>query len=269
MNIGILDTKVAGKFIEDVERYKERGFDIINATALDRPTKQYDIVASTWTQLSDKRLRNINCKAVVVKDNDEPFNVIKQDTIDRLSVSVQLIDNWGISTRVAWNLKQIQLYAPEADNALLVAETPSHDAIARELVKAGLHVQKCPVKFLRLTNRKRFKYDVVIVHLSKDDFTKYWFDQFLNERIASQLLISTTRGAIFSAKAMNIAVTNQTPQTAVLDWAWEREKLDSNLIASNRIILTEHTSYQSDQSRSELTDVTIAAVDILAKKLKG
>jgi D-isomer specific 2-hydroxyacid dehydrogenase, NAD binding domain len=267
MNIGILDCKVGSTFIEEVERYRERGYDVINAGALDTPRKNYDILASTWTQLSARRLGNVCCRAVVVKDNDEPFNVIHQKTVEQLKIPVQLINNWGISTRVAWNLEQIARYAPDLKNILIIADTPSHDAIAKEFSSDDVFCEKCPVKDGQLTRRTLLEYDVVIVHLSKNDFSKQWFDQFLKQGIAQRLLISTTRGALFSAAAMNVAVMNGTPQTAVLDWVWQRDGLANHLISDNRIVLTNHTSYQSPQSRRELTDVTIEAVEKLKAQL--
>jgi hypothetical protein len=259
MNVGILDCKVGSYFLEDVARYKERGYDVINAGALDRPSKRYDVLAATWTRLSAKRLANVGCHAVVVKDNDEPFNVIQQKTIDALNMRVQLIDNWGISTRVAWNLSQIERYAPQLDSLLMIAATPSHDAIAKRFFASGVFLDYR--KASEIQDRQREAYDAVIVHLSKDDFAQHWFDQFLKKRIAHDLLISTTRGPLMSAKALNVAVQNRTPETAVLDWCWQERQLDTQLIADKRIVLTQHTSYRSADAQRELTDVTIAAVE--------
>lgn len=272
MNIGILDCKVGGQYIEEIDRYRERGFDVINAGALDRPKKAYDILASTWTQLSAKRLKNVGCRAVVVKDNDEPFNVIRQETIDEIKklrgeLPVQLIENWGISTRVEWNIAQIARYAPTLESLMIIADTPSHDEIAKSFS------DKVYVEYTGVTPNGLLEtfnhtcYDVVIVHLSKDDFTQHWFDGLLRLRIAKQLLISTTRGALMSAKALNIAVANHTPETAVLDWAWQQDQITPRLIAEKRIVLTGHTSYRSAQSKRELTNVTIAAVDKVAATL--
>jgi hypothetical protein len=257
---------VRGQAIEEIARYKERGWDVINAGALDRPTKCYDVLAATWTQLSLKRLKSVGCRAVVVKDNDEPFNVIQQATIDGLNVKVQLIDDWGISTRVAWNLAQITRYAPELRSLLIIANTPSHDAINAVFTGNDSHNLAVQCDY-GLKNRTRLDYDVVIVHLAKKDFEQKWFDDFLRAKLCRQLLISTTRGALFSAKALNVAVMNHAPETVVLDWAWEQEKLDSQLIADKRIVLTNHTSYRSADSKRELTDVTIAAVDKLIAAL--
>jgi len=250
--VGILDCKVNGDFIEETERYKERGWHVINARHLDAPSTSYDVLAATWTQLSEKRLNNVGCQAVVVKDNDEPFNVIQQITIDALGVRVQLIDNWGISTRLNWNVSQIAQHANNPTSIWICANTPSHDAIAKLFTCEQIHCD------YGLEKRTRDKYDVVIVHLAKADFEPHWFDQFLRAGVAQQLLISTTRGPIMSAKALNMAVVmNHAPEIAVLDWAWQERQL----IKDKRIVLTGHTSYRSANSRRELTDVTIKAVD--------
>jgi hypothetical protein len=255
----MLDCKVSGKVIEEVERYRERGWEIITSRALDRPTKQYDILATTFTQLSEKRLRNVGCRRVVVKDNDEPWNVIKPETVSALGVKIQLIEDWGIATRVAWNLAQVTRYAPDFKSIYIIANTPSHDALIARLTMSsdvaidyGLKVQE---------RKQRNHYDVVIVHMSKDDFTKGWLDPLLQSGFAQKLLISTTRGPLYSAKVLNVCVRNKTPEVAVLDWTWQEEELDPQLIRDRHIVMTRHTSYQSEESRRELTDVTIRAVE--------
>lgn len=258
MNIGILDCKLRGSYIEEVERYQEEGFSVINAGALDKPRRAFDILASTWTLLSEKRLKNVGCRGVVVKDNDEPWNVIKTETIQKLSLPIKLIADWGVSTRVAWNCAQISQFAPDAKRVAIIADTPSHRTLTDVLLKEGLAVLLGKDALDSVSDA-----DVIIVHLGKKDFTRYWFDQFLASLKGTTLLISTTRGPLFSAEALNSAIAKGALKHAVLDWAWQEHLL----LSDERITLTNHSSYRSAESKRELTQVTIAAVKELAASL--
>lgn len=268
MRIGILDTKVNGQPIDDVELYKLKGYEIINSAHLDAG-KKFDIVASTWTRLNEKRLKLCGIKGVVIKDNDEPGNVVDVDVLERMKIPYGLIGLWGISTRVDWNLHVIDEHCPlprYPKNVVMIAETPSHDALKPELERRGakVHYPWPPSKCDHATAAKLAEIaDVLIVHLGKDDYYQYWLDPVLPYLQKDSLLISTTRGPIYSAQELNRAVKRGV--TAVLDWAWEEDKL----IKSSRIIHTGHSSYRSAQSGRELAQEVITAVERMRRKLNG
>jgi hypothetical protein len=268
MKIGILDTKVNGQQIDNVELYRQRGYEIINSKHID-DGKHFDIVASTWTRLNEKRIKLAKIKGIVIKDNDEPGNVVDVSLLERLKIPYGLIGLWGISTRVAWNMNKIAIYKPEAEwknlDVLMIANTPSHDALKGELMRLQANVTY-PVTPANTDHgevaKMVSKADVVIVHLGLDDYHRYWLDPALPYFRKNSLMISTTRGPIYSAQELNRAV-EQRKITAVLDWAWEEDKL----IRSEKIIHTGHTSYRSEQSGTELAQEVIKAVEKMRKKL--
>jgi phosphoglycerate dehydrogenase-like enzyme len=104
--------------------------------------------------------------------------------------------------------------------------------------------------------------DVVITHLGKEDFPRYWLDQYLPYFKQRALYISTTRGPLYHATALNTAV-RKNEITAVLDWAWEEDKL----IEHERIIHTGHSSYRSEHSGIELAQEVIRSVEVMRKEL--
>lgn len=256
--VGVLDCKVDGGFIENIAEYKEHGYDIITSRDLDKPTKSYDVLAVTWTRLNEKRLRNVNCKAVVVKDNDEPDNVCDPNALQRMNIPYYLIENWGISTRVAWNFQQIKTYAPNARIVTMIANTPSHNAMQREWYPLfeRVHYPITPKGTVPSAVEMAVRYaDVVIVHLGKQDFPKGWLDSYLPYFREGALFISTTRGPLYSANILNPCVRERR-LGAVLDWAWEEEKL----LPHPNLHLTRHQSYKSEQAKAELTTVTHTAI---------
>lgn len=270
MKVGILDTKVSGQQIDDVELYRQKGYEIINSAHLDRGL-QFDIVASTWTRINAKRLAKCKIKGVVIKDNDEPGNVVDVELLKNLKIPYGLIGLWGINTRVKWNLEQIRLNSKlqEGNRVVMIADSPSHDALKPqfEIRKMGT-LSVTPKEVAETEGQERLKMflsvaDVVIVHLGKDDYKRYWLDEYLPHFKKDALMISTTRGPIYSAVALNKAVMKQRV-TAVLDWAWEEDKL----IASNKIIHTGHTSYRSEQSGTELAQEVIKSVEKMKRKIK-
>lgn len=271
--VGVLDCKVDGGFIENIAKYKEHGYDIITSRDLDKPTKSYDVLAVTWTRLNEKRLRNVNCRAVVVKDNDEPDNVCDPEVLKRLGIPYYLIENWGISTRVAWNLKMMYerrlagFVHPEGEIAnctiTMIANTPSHDAIRDALIEKH-HANALGRVYYPMTPKGTDaqtiancikQSDVVIVHLGKMDFGKGWLDAYLPYFVEGALFISTTRGPLYSANILNPCVRERR-LIAVLDWAWEEEKL----LPHPNLHLTRHQSYKSEQAKAELTTVTHTAI---------
>lgn len=269
MKIGILDTKVGGSQIDDINLYMAKGYEIINAGHLDRGNK-FDIVASTWTRVTEKRIKACKIKGVVIKDNDEPGNVVDVATLERLKVPYGLIGLWGINTRVNWNLKHILDFTASKHNlgnldVLMIANTPSHDAIKPELEKRGATVVY-PVTPATHSHDEVAKLvakaDVIIVHLGKDDYHRYWLDPVLPYFRKGALMISTTRGPIYSADVFNKAVKGR-GLTAVLDWAWDEERL----IKSDKIIHTGHSSYRSKESGTELAAEVIKAVEKMKRKL--
>lgn len=264
--VGMLDTKVDGGYIENVDTYREQGWRIINSAHLDKPDQKFDILVTTWTQLSEKRLLNVGCKAIVIRDNDEPDNVINVEVTKKMDIPFFLIDNWGISTRVAWNQKQItekfiNPKAPKLEWASLVitiiGNTPSHDAMAKEWREMGATVYY-PFVPKTLNTRDLIialnQSDVLIAHLGKKDFGKYYLDSLFQFLPKGALFISTTRGPLYSANRLNHQVSER-GLIAVLDWAWEEEKLN----AHSNLHLTHHQSYKSEQAKNELTAVTVEA----------
>lgn len=267
MKVGILDTKVNGQTIDDIELYRLKGYDVINASHVDAG-KQFDILVSTWTRLNEKRLKACKVRAVVIKDNDEPGNVVDVDVLKRLNIPYGLIGLWGISTRVEWNMKQIKTYMPDAENVTMIANSPSHDALATVLTKQSVNVYYpfVPANTDKggetVLIEKLRRSDVVIVHLGKDDYKRYWLDTYLPHFKRNSLMISTTRGPIYSADALNTAVIKN-KVTAVLDWAWDEDHL-----VKQNIIHTGHSSYRSEQSGHELALEVVKAVEKIKKKLK-
>jgi len=267
--VGCLDCKVDGGNIELVDQYKARGWDIINSAHLDKAKGHYDVLVTTWTQLNEKRLKNVGTRAIVIRDNDEPDNVLDPAVVARMGIPFYLIDNWGISTRVAWNEKMImentggkELWA---QTITIIGNTPSHDAMAQRWrsLNAIVHYPFMPktgnINDL-LTNLPNS--DVVIAHLGKKDFGKFWMDPMFAYMQTNALFISTTRGPLYSAAKINHQIKER-GMTAVLDWAWEEEKL----LAHSRLLLTHHQSYKSELARSELTAVTTKAIDHALQEL--
>lgn len=264
-SVGCLDCKVDGGYIELVDQYKERGWHIINSAHLDRPTQNFDILVTTWTQLNRKRLEAVQCRAVVIRDNDEPDNVLDVNVVKEMGIPYYLIDNWGIQTRVAWNQKQIELYKPDVQVITIIGNTPSHDAMATQwrTMQTTVHYPNMP-KTLNLNTLlgQLAQSDVVIAHLGKKDFPKFWLDPIFSSFPVDTLFISTTRGALYSANKMNYQVQERR-MTAVLDWAWEEEKLTPH----PNLHLTHHQSYKSEQARAELTAVTTKSIEHAIKQL--
>lgn len=280
--VGCLDCKVDNGYIELIDQYKARGWEIINSAHLDKAKGQYDILVTTWTQLNQKRLEAVQCRAIVIRDNDEPDNVLDVNVVNKMGIPFYLIDNWGISTRVAWNENMIIRYAVTAPpgqiydafsklTITIIANTPSHDAMAAQWRQLGatVHYPNLP-KTVNLNNLlENIKVsNVVIVHLGKKDFAKFWLDSIFNSVAVDTLFISTTRGPLYSAYEMNYQIAKWR-MTAVLDWAWEEEKL----LAHSNLHLTHHQSYKSELARVELTAVTTKAIEHalaeLAKADKG
>jgi hypothetical protein len=265
MRVGILDTKVKGQSIDNINLYKQMGYEIINSSHLDQG-KKFDIVASTWTRLNEKRIKLSGIKGVVIKDNDEPGNVVDVDLLKSLNVPYKLIGLWGIDTRVRWNSEQIKKYKPTANKILMIANSPSHDALTIKMEVAGVMVWY-PITPATHSYEQVAAIlpdvDVIIVHLGKDDYHRYWLDPVLPYFKKNSLMISTTRGPIYSAQELNRAI-EKNKITAVLDWAWEEDKL----IKSDKIIHTGHSSYRSEESGTELSIEVVKSVEAMKRKLK-
>jgi len=283
--VGILDTKAMGRNIEEVGRYHALGFETINSADLDRPTDHFDILVSTWTRLNAKRLKAVGCKGVIIKDNDEPDNVVDPALLQELGIPYGLIDNWGINTRLRWNIQQIDTYISKWHNysantrcVTIVGSTVSHDAIRDALEERGWKVNYpiLPKYHLRGDDgsysdslaRMFAKSDVVITHLGKLDFPRFWLDDYLPHFADHSLWISTTRGPLYSAPAV-LSALSERHLTAVLDWVWDEERLSPDGISyADGIHYTKHSSYKSAESARELTDVVIAAVAKMKETLR-
>lgn len=257
--VGCLDCKVDGGYIENVDDYRAKGWQIINSAHLDKPKQKYDVLVTTWTQLNRKRLEAVKCRAVVIRDNDEPDNVCHPAELAQMGIPFYLIDNWGISTRVAWNWQQIADHKPNARKITIIANTPSHDAMTqiwREKLMLDVSYPNVPktAKLPQLITRLG-ETDVLIVHLGKLDFPRYWLDPLFKSLKKSALFISTTRGALYSANEINHQLQNR-GLIAVLDWAWQEEAIEPHA----NLHLTHHASYKSEQARNELTQVTTASI---------
>lgn len=261
LRVGILDTKAGSYAMENAKAYKEHGYKVISKAQLDR--EQFDIVATMWTPVTSALSY---LKAVVVKDGDEPENVVNLSECKRYSVAVEPVGNWGISTRVAWNSQ----WLADRERIAIVAQTPTHDVLSKALCIEGKAVSY-PLSPIVASYSKIIvavqQADAVVVHLGKRDYRRFWLDWILPAMKQDSLLIPTTRGALYSADALNRAVRSKAPSRAVLDWAWQEEQLDPVLLESGAIKLTEHTSYRSDQSREELTKATIEAVERAANRI--
>lgn len=271
LSVGILDTKVNGQAIDDIDLYRERGYQIINSGHLDKGGKHFDIVATTWTRLNEKRIKRAGIKGIVVKDNDEPDNVVSVDDLRRLGVPYGLIGLWGINTRVRWNMGVIDQYAGgvKGKHILMVANTPSHDHLEIKMYEKGAARVNYPYVPNSIAGKEEtsmalmfLNSDIVIVHLGKEDFPRYWLDQYMPQFKKGALFISTTRGPLYTAKALNAAVSKK-GVTAVLDWAWQGAKL----IEHDRIVHTGHSSYRSEESGRELSEEVITAVEKMKKRL--
>lgn len=258
-NVGILDTKVGNYYLEDVEEYEKRGFKILNAKMIDNMKEDFDVIAVMWTRINEKRIKNLNPKVLVIKDSDEPENVTDVDMLRSMDIPYELIDLWGISTRVAWNIEHIKTYS-NGKTVTIIADSPTHVELTKSLQELGYKV------FYPLLPKKNQMHeftqalaesDCVITHLGKDEYPRFWLDNLFAYFKEGTTLISTTRGPLYSARWLKWALDTNHVKTAVLDWIWDKE----NLLPNEKIIFTNHISYQSDQSRKELTNVVLQSIE--------
>jgi hypothetical protein len=246
MRVVILDCQ---KDNDDTEQYTVRGwevakhhYDVVN---------DVDIVCHLWTALSLDWLYQHHVKTIVCRDFDEPDNILPMSS---LKIPVKLVDGWGDDARKAYHLKHI--LSTGEKNVALVGPNPTWpgvvQALAEQSVTATVFNTTKEFEDADISQIKLFDF-----HLGKKEFPRYWLDNLFVSMPLGSTIISTTRGALYSANGLEDAYDSGHIQHAILDWLWQERQLRGNDWITN----TKHTSYRSPITRQQLTRRTIEVIE--------